>query len=33
MTEKGKKSGFLIVIGEKAETTYSLYIVPTPMEY
>ncbi|MGH9607976.1 MAG: VirB4 family type IV secretion system protein [Terracidiphilus sp.] len=33
MTEKGKKSEFLIVIGEKAETTHSLYIVPTPMEY
>jgi hypothetical protein len=33
MTEKGKKSEFLIVIGEKAETTHSLYIVPTPIEY
>jgi hypothetical protein len=33
MTEKGKKSEFLIVIGEKAETTHSLYIVPTPLEY
>jgi hypothetical protein len=33
MTEKGKRSEFLIVIGEKAETTHSLYIVPTPMEY
>jgi hypothetical protein len=33
MTEKGKKSEFLIVIGEKAETTHSLYIVPTPVEY
>jgi hypothetical protein len=33
MTEKGKRSEFLIVIGEKAETTHSLYIVPTPLEY
>ncbi len=33
MTEKGKKSEFLIVIGEKAETTHSLLIVPTPLEY
>jgi hypothetical protein len=33
MTEKGKKSEFLIVIGERAETTHSLYIVPTPLEY
>src|SRR5260370_32587630 len=33
MTEKGKKSEFLIVIGEKAETTHSLYVVPTPLEY
>jgi hypothetical protein len=33
MTEKGKKSEFLIVIGEKAETTHSLHIVPTPLEY
>lgn len=33
MTEKGKKSEFLIVIGEKAESTHSLYIVPTPLEY
>jgi TraG P-loop domain len=33
MTEKGKKSEFLVVIGEKAETTHSLYIVPTPTEY
>jgi hypothetical protein len=33
MTEKGKKSEFLIVIGEKAETTHSLYIIPTPLEY
>lgn len=33
MTEKGKKSEFLIVIGEKAETTHSLYIVPTTIEY
>jgi hypothetical protein len=33
MTEKGKKSEFLIVIGEKSETTHSLHIVPTPLEY
>jgi TraG P-loop domain len=33
MTEKGKKSEFLIVMGEKAETTHSLFIVPTPLEY
>ena len=33
MTEKGKKSEFLLVIGEKAETTHSLYIIPTPIEY
>jgi len=33
MTEKGKKSEFLVVLGEKAETTHSLYIVPTPLEY
>ena len=33
MTEKGKKSEFLIIIGEAAETTHSLYIVPTPLEY
>jgi len=33
MTEKGRKSEFLIVIGENAETTHSLYIVPTPIEY
>jgi hypothetical protein len=33
MTEKGRKSEFLIVIGEKAETTHSLYIVPTALEY
>ncbi len=33
MTEKGKKSEFLLVIGEKSETTHSLYIVPTPIEY
>jgi hypothetical protein len=33
MTEKGKKSEFLLVIGEKAETTHCLYIVPTPLEY
>jgi hypothetical protein len=33
MTEKGKRSEFLIVIGEKAENTHSLYVVPTPVEY
>lgn len=33
MTEKGKKSEFLIVIGENAETTHSLYIVVSPIEY
>ena len=33
MTEKGRKSEFLIVIGEKAETTHSLFIVPTALEY
>jgi len=33
MTEKGRKSEFLVVIGEKAETTHSLFIVPTAIEY
>jgi hypothetical protein len=33
MTEKGKKSEFLVVIGEKADTTHSFYVVPTPLEY
>ena len=33
MTEKGKKSEFLVVIGENAETTHSLYIVVSPIEY
>jgi len=33
MTEKGRKSEFLLVIGEKSETTHSLYIVTTPIEY
>jgi hypothetical protein len=33
MTEKGRRSEFLIVLGEKAETTHSLYIMPTPIEY
>jgi hypothetical protein len=33
MTEKGRRSEFLIVLGEMAETTHSLYIVPTPIEY
>jgi hypothetical protein len=33
MTEKGHKSEFLVVIGEKAETTHSFYFVPTPVEY
>jgi hypothetical protein len=32
-TEKGKKSEFLLVIGEKSETTHSLHIVPTSLEY
>jgi hypothetical protein len=33
MTEKGRRSEFLMVLGEKAETTHSLYIMPTPIEY
>jgi len=33
MTEKGRKSEFLMVIGEKAENTHLLHIVPTPLEY
>jgi hypothetical protein len=33
MTEKGRKSEFLMAIGEKAETTHILHIVPTPLEY
>jgi hypothetical protein len=33
ITEKGRKSEFLVVIGERAETTHSLYIVPTSLEY
>ncbi len=33
MTEKGKKSEFLLVIGEKSETTHSLHIITTPIEY
>ncbi len=33
MTEKGKKSEFLLVIGENSETTHSLHIVTTPIEY
>ena len=33
MTEKGHRSEFLVVIGEKAETTHSFYFVPTPVEY
>jgi hypothetical protein len=33
MTEKGHKSEFLVVIGEKAETTHSFCFVPTPVEY
>ena len=32
-TEKGKKSEFLLVIGERSETTHSLHIVATPIEY
>jgi len=33
MTEKGHKSQFVGVIGEKAETTFSFDVVPTAMEY
>ncbi|MDI3255159.1 hypothetical protein [Pseudacidobacterium ailaaui] len=33
MTEKGRQSEFLICIGERSETTHSLYIQPTPLEY
>jgi hypothetical protein len=33
MTEKGKYSEFLICIGERSETTHSLYIQLTPIEY
>ena len=33
MTEKGKKSEFLLVIGENSETTHSLHIITTPIEY
>jgi hypothetical protein len=33
MTEKGKKSEFLGVIGEKAETTFSFEVITTPLEY
>ncbi len=33
MTEKGRKSEFLMIIGEKAENTHILHIVPTPLEY
>jgi hypothetical protein len=33
MTEKGHQSEFVGVIGENAETTFSLYVIPTPMEY
>lgn len=32
-TEKGKKSEFLICIGENSETTHSLYIQLSPVEY
>jgi hypothetical protein len=33
MTEKGKKSEFLGVIGEKAESTFSFEVITTPLEY
>jgi hypothetical protein len=33
MTEKGHKSQFVGVIGEKAETTFSFEVVPTALEY
>jgi hypothetical protein len=33
MTEKGEKNEFLLVIGEKSETTHSIYIITTPIEY
>jgi hypothetical protein len=33
MTEKGKRSEFLICIGERSETTHSLYIEVPPVEY
>jgi hypothetical protein len=33
MTEKGRKSEFLMVIGETSENTHILHIVPTPLEY
>lgn len=33
MTEKGRQSEFLVCIGERAETTHSLYVQPTGVEY
>ena len=33
MTEKGKQSEFLICVGERSETTHSLYIQLMPVEY
>jgi hypothetical protein len=33
MTEKGQKSQFVGVIGEKAETTFSVEVITTPEEY
>jgi hypothetical protein len=33
VTEKGKQSEFLICVGERSETTHSLYIQPIPLEY
>ncbi len=33
MTEKGKKSEWVGIVGEKAESTFSFQVVPTPMEY
>jgi hypothetical protein len=32
-TQKGKKSDFIVVIGEKAETTHTLRVVLSPIEY
>ena len=33
MTEKGKRSEFVICIGERSETTHSLYIEPRKVDY
>jgi hypothetical protein len=32
-TQKGRKSDFIVVIGEKAETTHTLRVVLSPIEY